>query len=77
VDVVLSIYLTPRQTTTIVDESDTDIFTVSHNPRLWWTVDVITKTGNYARRIECISNKFNILANSSRLIQTEFDLAYE
>jgi len=76
VDVVLMLYLVPRETTAILNESDTDIYTTS-TPLLRWTMDIITKSNDCTRRIECESNKFNVPANGNVVIRTEFDLAYK
>lgn len=74
-DVILTIYLLPRDSTTLVSD-DTDIYSRT-TPMLNWAVDIITKSSGTARRIECTSSKFTVPANSSVTLNTEFELVYQ
>ena len=74
--IYLLAYYLPRDATTLIDSEDTDMYPVS-SPMLNWNIDVITKSGGQARRIECESDKFNLAAGASLVIRTEFDLAYQ
>lgn len=75
VDVILTIYLMPRDSTSLVSK-DTDIYSRA-TPMLNWSIDIITKSNGAARRIECTSGKFTVPANSSVVLSTEFELIYQ